>query len=320
VSDLGTRLREARESRGLTLQQVEEQLRIRHAFLEALEEERYEALPGAVYTRGFIQNYGRLLGLPVDELLQQYGGATEVPVRPATRIPTVIDEPLLSTPTRSVWPQVFLGVMIALALLVAGWYGYARLYLDEDPVDALRRYGLFASILPPAEEGPVVAASPTAPSQAGLVETPPPAAEGTPLPAPTEAPTTEPAPTQAEAVPTPTPRHTLTPTPTATPTVEAPPEGEAPGTDEATPPPADAVTVVARVIETAWVSVVIDGTQVLATTLQPGQEYTWLGADDIALRVGNAGGLDLTVNGEAVGTLGASGEVVDITYTRPATP
>ena len=320
MSDLGSRLREARESRGLTLQQVEEQLRIRHAFLEALEEERYDALPGAVYTRGFIQSYGRFLGLPVEELLHEYGGGgeTDVQVGPTTRIPTVLDEPLLSSPQPSVWPMIFLGLMVALALGVVVWFGYSRLYLHEHPADALRRYDLFARILPEAQ--PSATAQPTTSAPSGSANTPEPTASleaaGDVSP---EAPTAEP--TQVEAVATPTPRRTLTPTPTATPTTEGSPEtGEGQEDGDATPPPADAVTVVARVVETAWVSVVIDGTQVLATTLQPGQEYTWLGADDISLRVGNAGGLDLTVNGEALGTLGASGEVVDVTYNPSATP
>jgi len=45
VGEIGNRLREARENRGLTLEQVEDATRIRRIFLEALEEERFDELP-----------------------------------------------------------------------------------------------------------------------------------------------------------------------------------------------------------------------------------------------------------------------------------
>ena len=48
MGELGQRFRAAREAKGLSLAQAEEATRIRRAFLEALEEERYEALPGVV--------------------------------------------------------------------------------------------------------------------------------------------------------------------------------------------------------------------------------------------------------------------------------
>ena len=324
MSDLGTRLREAREGRGLTLQQVEEQLRIRRQFLAALEEERFDALPGVVYTRGFVQNYARFLGLPVEEALDQYSGTTEVP-RSLTCIPTVLDEPLLSTPGRPVWPGVFAGLMLLLVLLVAGWFGYARLYLHQDPLDALRRYGFFASLLgdhgAPVATGPALSDQPrptgtATPTESGLAVGS--GATGAGAMTPVAAAISQPSATitLADAVPTPTPRRTMTPTATATET----PEPSAESVIEGTPPPADAVTVVARVVQTTWVSVTIDGEQVLAATLDPDQDYTWVGRESVALRIGNAAGLLLVVNGQAEGALGASGEVVDKTYTRASAP
>jgi len=59
---------------------------------------------------------------------------------------------------------------------------------------------------------------------------------------------------------------------------------------------------------------------VLAATLEPGEEYTWVGQESITIRIGNAAGLELTVDGEPVGPLGASGEVVDVSYTPAAAP
>ncbi|NLD44112.1 MAG: helix-turn-helix domain-containing protein [Chloroflexi bacterium] len=316
MSSLGTRLREAREGRGLTLQQVEEQLRIRHQFLSALEEERFDALPGDVYTRGFLQNYARFLGLPVEEIVEQYSGSSEVP-RSLTRIPTVLDEPLLSSTSRPVWPGIFLGLMLLLVLLVAGWFGYARLVLHENPLDALRSYGIALDLF--NRRGAGVATGPTTGSPARPTETATPT-EAQPASGAGEATAVPPLPTatatHVSAVATPTPRRTMTPTATATATTEPSAEPVA----EGTPPPADAVTVVAKVVQTTWLSVTIDGAQVLAATLDPGEEYTWVGRQSVALRIGNAAGLELVVNGQALEPLGASGEVVDVTYTPAAAP
>ncbi len=318
MSDLGTRLREARESRGLTLQQVEEQLRIRRQFLAALEEERYDALPGDVYTRGFLQNYARFLGLPVEEIVEQYSGTQDIP-HSLTQIPTVLDEPLLGAARRPAWPGVFVGLMLALVILVGGYYVYARFVLNEDPLVALRSSPLIANL---RENGGTP--NPAAPTQAGdrtPARTPTGALPGAATGAATlGSPTAQPTPTAtlANAVITPTPRRSMTPTATPTATVEQPTAVQP--VESGTPPPAGAVTVVARVIETAWVSVTIDGEQVLAETLEPGAEFTWVGQQTVDLRIGNAAGLELTVNGVAMGSLGASGEVVDVTYAPTTAP
>jgi len=318
VSDIGTRLRQARESRGLTLQQVEETLRIRRQFLAALEEERYDELPGEVYTRGFLLNYARFLGLPAEDMIEEYSGTHEVP-RSLTQIPTVLDEPLLSTGRRQKWPGVFVGLMLALLVLLGGYYAYARLVLEEDPLVAFRSAPAVATLR--SNGGSAAATTP----QPTRTRTPAPAPTGSPAGSPggsglPVAPPVTPSPsaTLAGSVPTPTPRHTLTPTATPTATVEQP--TPAPTAEGATPPPAGSVTVLARVVETVWVSVMVDGQDVLAATLEPGEEYTWVGQESITIRIGNAAGLELTVDGEPVGPLGASGEVVDVSYTPAAAP
>src|SRR5262245_24956063 len=72
---LGTELREARQGRDLTLQQAEQQTRIRAKFLEALEQGNYSALPTAVQARGFLRNYARFLGLDADLAVSRYDQA-----------------------------------------------------------------------------------------------------------------------------------------------------------------------------------------------------------------------------------------------------
>jgi hypothetical protein len=70
--DLGRSLREARDKRGLDLDVVQRELRIRKRYLEAIENERFELLPGDVYTRGFIRSYAEFLGLDGSICVEEY--------------------------------------------------------------------------------------------------------------------------------------------------------------------------------------------------------------------------------------------------------
>ena len=72
MDELGHILREARETKGYTLAEVQEQTRISLRFLEALEAGEYDVLPTAVHVRGFLRNYARFLGLDPEPLLNRY--------------------------------------------------------------------------------------------------------------------------------------------------------------------------------------------------------------------------------------------------------
>jgi cytoskeleton protein RodZ len=70
--EIGISLREAREKRGLELDAVQKALRIRRRYLEALESDRFEQLPGEVYTRGFLREYAEFLGLDGSLYVEEY--------------------------------------------------------------------------------------------------------------------------------------------------------------------------------------------------------------------------------------------------------
>jgi cytoskeleton protein RodZ len=69
---VGQTLRDARKERGIDLSEVERATKIRVKFLEAIEEERWEDLPGPAYTRGFVSSYARFLELDEAELVDRY--------------------------------------------------------------------------------------------------------------------------------------------------------------------------------------------------------------------------------------------------------
>ena len=70
--EIGGSLREARLKRNLTPADVQKAIRIRDRYLQALEEERWELLPGDAYAKGFLRTYAEFLGLNgtlyIDEL------------------------------------------------------------------------------------------------------------------------------------------------------------------------------------------------------------------------------------------------------------
>ncbi|HYI66673.1 MAG TPA: helix-turn-helix domain-containing protein [Candidatus Limnocylindrales bacterium] len=69
---LGEVLRAAREAKEIDLIRVERDTKIRERYLSALERGEYRELPGAVYTKGFLRNYGAYLGLDPEYLIDLY--------------------------------------------------------------------------------------------------------------------------------------------------------------------------------------------------------------------------------------------------------
>jgi cytoskeleton protein RodZ len=119
VFDIGGSLREARTKRGLSQEDVHKAIRIRPRYLNALEEERWELLPGDAYTRGFLRTYAEFLGLNgtlyVDEYNGRIGGREEAPL---------VHEALahMGTPRIGILrPLAAILVIVAIVAAVAAW-------------------------------------------------------------------------------------------------------------------------------------------------------------------------------------------------------
>ena len=90
--EIGSSLREARERRGLQLTDVQRETRIRVRYLQALEEERFDLLPGEAYVKGFLRSYADALGLESRLYLDEYSARfaqldeTDFVPRPSARI------------------------------------------------------------------------------------------------------------------------------------------------------------------------------------------------------------------------------------------
>jgi cytoskeleton protein RodZ len=72
VFEIGSSLRAAREQRQLELPAIERVTRIRAKYLQALEEERWDVLPGTAYAKGFLRTYADFLGLDGPRFVEEF--------------------------------------------------------------------------------------------------------------------------------------------------------------------------------------------------------------------------------------------------------
>ena len=70
--EIGNTLREARVRRNLTLQQVEEDTKIRVRYVQAMENEDFDVMPGATYVKGFLRTYSEYLALDPEVIVDEY--------------------------------------------------------------------------------------------------------------------------------------------------------------------------------------------------------------------------------------------------------
>ena len=112
---VGRLLRDQREARGLGLSEVEKSLRIRHQHLEAIEEGRFDKLPGAAYIPAFLRAYAAHVGLDPEKVMTAYHLSGPVPIKRPLTLPA--DFPIVER-------RAPIGLAVLTVLLVVG-AGYA---------------------------------------------------------------------------------------------------------------------------------------------------------------------------------------------------
>ncbi len=273
----GAMLRQQREALGLDLTEVAAVLRIKPAYLEALEAGRPDELPGAVYAIGFIRAYADHLGLSTGQMLRLFKQqSTLFAAKPALAFPIALG-------ARSM-PG---GGMLLVALILAvcaygGWFylstgdGPRPQRVAEVPLELLPYRE--PSRIPPAVSQPVeaqaVPRSPAAPSEgsehprpaeAGLGSGGRPSAAGSAM----------------AAVPA--------------------------AADPAPNPPGE---VVIRATADSWIQIRDARQSVLLTrVLKAGESCRAPARTGLSMRTGNAGGLEITVDGVPAPPIGRSGMV-----------
>lgn len=351
--NIGTVLRQSREALGEDVRQCATYLRIREPYLHAIEDSRFEDLPGRAYAVGFVRAYAIHLGLDGDRAVEQFKReSTAGNAEPELVIP----EP---TPESGMPGGTLLAASVLLAALsYGGWYyvsTQSRLVTEAPAIDLPAR---------PAPVAPQLAARPAAPPSASVQPQSPPPASPLPLGAapppawPTVSPpaipgvapiqqlaavnpapelsTTDPAISavaaedadEAEAPPAPEPLNATTttaalppPKPVAGPieanardAVARPPISSASSAIAATIPDAQRLggpsRIVIRAMADSWLQVG-DGRSpaLFAQVLRAGDSYHVPDRAGLRFDTGNAGGLEITVDGRPVPSVGPSGSV-----------
>jgi cytoskeleton protein RodZ len=121
---VGAELKNARERLGLTITEVAHHLKLAPRQVEALEDERFEQLPGVTFVRGMLKTYARLLRLEPEPLLERLAGRFEAP--DASRLAARYSQPVPFSDSARHSTFVYLGLSIIVLALGGGvayqWY------------------------------------------------------------------------------------------------------------------------------------------------------------------------------------------------------
>ncbi|HYW43450.1 MAG TPA: RodZ domain-containing protein [Bryobacteraceae bacterium] len=313
---VGETLRRERLKRNLELSQISQELKISLRFLEAIEEEQFDKLPGGVFAKSFVRQYARLLELDEDELAAEVQHILEPqssftsrpalePLQSANEIRVPPVEEWVGAERRFSWSSslpALAGVVVVMLVcsLVYSWWQRSRRPVAAREDTATRVQAAEAS----RPEQP-------APPQATPEQPQPSPSEGT---NPTEPAAAAPSPRQPD-------EHAGAPAAALHPQTEiakaAPPIVRPGAADAAAPAPNPnaALRVEVTADEPVWVLARTDGKYSFSGTLEPNQTRTVEANDSVLLRLGNAGGVSITFNGKPIGSVGPRGQVRTVQFT-----
>jgi cytoskeleton protein RodZ len=289
LPSFGQKLKLEREKRNITLEQISVSTKIGIRMLQALEEDKFNQLPGGIFNKGFVRAYSRFLGLDEDQTIADYlqasgdafpastettaqgeGSHENAAHEDVTRENRDKDkvsrlEASADAPPRQVPWGGFAGALLVVALALSFWSHRRR----EHAREAVR---------------PTPAT--TATQVSGQLS-------GSDLPTTTLPTTSSPTGVSAPSV-APKTSHDLAPTSAA-----------------ATP---GEFTVVIQAREESWTTITADGTTISSELLPAGSERVVRGRKEITVRTGNAGGVDFRFNEKKVDVGGDYGEVKIVTF------
>lgn len=275
---LGDLLRETREQKNLSLDDVEKGTNIRKLYIKSIEEGNYEKLPGEVFLKGFIKTYGKFLGLDSQKLIEQYKQEKNTPnpaeeinietkkeeVAPSPTEENKQQEKNSSTKTVNIQPKKENNIP------KIDSFSANQEYLQSHKNNSKRNILLVVAILIVIIGAAVVFLSSQGSSD------------------------------------------TKTTTTTETVTVT---ETENQAKEPA--PIVSGAEVKAVFNEDCWTEVKVDGKVVLSETVKKGNTLTWKGDKQVDVTVGNAGAVDVTFNNQPAGKLGDIGAVVSKSFVAP---
>ena len=279
MSSVGETLRRERLRKDLGLEQISRETKISARLLEAIEKDQFDLLPGGVFAKSFVRQYARFLGLDEEEMAAE----VEKAVNPAGDLPSFAGAPSESAfkvPRMVEWEDSSRSnssVLPALALVVAVMLVCSAVYAWW------QRSRRPAPVTPPtaaAQKSPAPGSKPAepAPVMPAVVNNPETAAK-TDISVPSSASAREAAPVESTN-------------------------------------PAASLHVSLTAAADDWLKVATDGKVVMSDVLHPSEVKTFAAVESMRIRIGDAGSLQMTVNGKPAGLLGPKGQVRNVEVTR----
>jgi cytoskeleton protein RodZ len=302
LPSFGEKLKLEREKRKITLEQISNSTKIGTRMLQALEEDRFNQLPGGIFNKGFVRAYARFVGLDEDQTVADYLDASGDAPPVSTEIAPQEDgarenaenlrrlEASEDYPARHLPWGLFAAVLLVIALALSLWSHrrreQARQSVRPAPTAAATQLSGEASRGASGDESGAGSPSPASPATGS------PTAGSTPSVQPASASSGK-ASSIAPKIPQDlAPQNLSAASPAATP-------GE--------------FTVLIQTREESWISITADGKSAPSELLATGSQRTIRGRKEVIVKVGNAGGVDFHFNGKKLDTGGEFGEVKTIT-------
>ncbi len=288
MPSFGEKLKQEREKRKMTLEEISVSTKIGTRMLQALEENKFNQLPGGIFNKGFVRAYSRCVGLDEDQAVADYlaasGDSPSVSAEIAARERQLEEENAgeviriegsSSSPNRQMLWGIFAAILLIVALALFFWSHRQREHRKQ------------AAQVAPTAEASSSTSSNTALAGANGVGVSPNSL------LPSSAPATQSATTHST---TGSPAH---PQP-ANPPLPTPVAGQ--------------FIVVVQAREQSWVSILADGERVPSELLEAGAERAIQARREVIVKAGNAGGVDFLFNGKKMAVGGDFGEVRTVTF------
>jgi cytoskeleton protein RodZ len=294
VSSFGDKLRREREMRGVTLEEISESTKIGTRSLRALEQEDFEKLPGGIFNKGFVRAYSRFLGLDEDQTVADFDLAWnehESAKGPAPE-PLVEEKP---EPERST-SKLLLAVLLVILALTAGWYALhnyrgTRTATNQQPATPVNDSQRLSSAQPAVSSPQPV--TPADRQSSNTVSNPATTKESSESPKPLS-------------------------NSNSSETSGAPVRGSDKPADDLVTKPANSSAAIRLEIfarEDSWLSILADGKNMGQGVLNAQKSRTIHAQKEVRLTVGNAGGVEVSFNGQAVDIGGEPNQVKELIFT-----
>jgi cytoskeleton protein RodZ len=341
----GEKLKQEREKRKITLEQISVSTKIGTRMLQALEEDKFNQLPGGIFNKGFVRAYARFVGLDEDQIVAEYLQASGDAAPVSTEIPTREDEVReraermesvnleAGTGPRQLPWGVLAAVLLIVALALYFWKQHQKEHLkqSEQPVSTgiggsrspqtvnlgLGSGGLGSGGLGSGGSSrPDSSKSDSSRSDMGKSDSTNSRSRNSGRPNGSSSNSILSNSKSANA------GSTRGNSPSSAPQTAAATSAAGSAASSKVPPNgasnSDAslggFAVALRAREESWVSITADGKTVGSELLPAGSERAVHGHRNVVIKVGNAGAIDLQFNGKKIQSLGDFGEVKTVTF------